>query len=102
MANKIGVLESFQEESEAPQTFTKRRISNQLVEQGYARRVSRWLIKMTRVNFAHALNVLIHADSGELKAEGPPSCSLASYPVRDQTSSPKMLGARQNWAEFPC
>lgn len=101
MANKIGVLEHTQLQDETPSHYIKRRVSNQLIADGYATRVSRWLIQMVSMKFKHALDSVIHGDSGLLNPEGPPECTLAKYPVKDQTSNPFAFGAHQNWAQFP-
>jgi|SRR6266704_3032623 len=101
MANKIGILESSQADTDRPNHYTKNRIAKQLHASGYVRKISRVLYKLLRVNFAHALKVVEYSDGGLLKAPGPPSSLNLTYPAKDQRSNPSPFGSKQDWLRFP-
>jgi hypothetical protein len=88
-------------ETDGTEYQLKKRIAETILAAGFSRKVKRGLHQMLRYTVAHALKIVTRDyDSGELKPEGMASCSLATYPVRDMTSSPKMFGSHQDWASF--
>jgi len=82
----------------------KAKLGKMIVKSGYAEKRERGLIVMVAVSLAYALRVIVvdnAAHRGELKPEGPPSCSLAAYPAPDHSSNPHRFGCRQDWSRFP-
>ena len=79
----------------------KKRIGQMVVDAGFARKVKRGLIEMISRPLSYALRVVTSDGDGKLKPEGPPSCTLATYPARDQTSNPRPFGSGQDWSYFP-
>jgi hypothetical protein len=79
----------------------KKRIAEMILAAGFSRKVQRGLHQMVSVKLSHALRVLTREwDRGDLNPEGPPECTLATYPVKDMTSNPRPFGYHQNWATF--
>lgn len=102
MANRVAVIEHFQTTDDTPTHYIKRRVSNRLIADGYAKRISRWLIQMIRYKYEYALRIIVDDGMGQLKPEGAPECTVYSYPVRERTSNAKPFGFYQDWSLFPC
>jgi hypothetical protein len=83
----------------------KAKLGKMVVKSGYAESRGRGLIVMVAVSLAYALRIITLSakdfDRGKLNAEGLPQCTLAAYPVRDQTTQRPQFGTRQDWNRFP-
>jgi len=82
----------------------KKRIAAMVLAAGYAREVQRGLYQMIGLSVYQAMRIVVSDTEGKkykLNPEGRPECTLAKYPVKDQTSNPPRFGSLQDWSVFP-